>query len=111
MSKETNSRLKNVVSAIDPTRGEKVSLSPDEVRFRSLLIMMEDETISYRNASKIVGGNKRLVNLMTNGVIRAFKPDGGLNRTWRINAADCYRNVKPRLKDVLKNHNASASAV
>lgn len=111
MSTEIHSRLRNVVSAIEPTRGEKIELSPDEVRFQSLLLVMQNETVSYREAVKIVGGKIRLERLMTAGSIRAFKPEGHYTRNWRINAVDCYMNVKPRLKDVLKKRNENKYAV
>lgn len=110
MSKETISRLKNVVALIEPSRGEKIELSPDEVRFQSLLLLMRDRTVSFRDAVIIVGGKMRLEQLMIEGEIRGYKPSGKSNRSWRINAADCYKHVKPRLKDVLKNHNEVKSA-
>lgn len=111
MSNVITSRLKNVVALIEPSRGEKIDLSPDEVRFRSLLILMRDKTVSYRDAMMIVGGKVRLEQLMIDGKIRGFKPAGNSNRCWRINAADCYAHVKPRLKEVLKTYNKVPSAV
>lgn len=71
-------------------------LSPDEVRFQSLLRRMENKTISRNQAIVIVGGEKRLDRLMQEGTIRSNKPAGSSNRQWRINAADCYRCVKPK---------------
>ena len=98
MSKEITERLKSVLNNLEPTQEKRQTLSPDEVRFRSLLIVMENQTMSYREAVKIVGGQVRLQRLMENDKIRYYKPEGSSNTKWRINAADCYRNVRPRLK-------------
>lgn len=72
-------------------------MSPDEIRFRSLLIAMENKTISFRAARIIVGGEARLTRLMESGKIRYEK-----KHNYIINAADCYRNIRPR-KQVLNN--------
>lgn len=109
MIKESKDRLRAVLFNFEARqRGASAedALSPDEDKFKSLLVIMENETMSYRSASKIVGQVK-LDKLMEEGVIRSYKPDGESNRKWRINAADCYRHVRPRLKQVLNNANAS----
>lgn len=75
-------------------------MSPDEVRFKSLLIRMQNESVSARTAIKIVGGKSRLERLMKEGTIRYNKPEGALNRQWEINMADCLRCVKPNINVV-----------
>lgn len=72
-------------------------MSPDEIRFRSLLLVMENKTISFRAAKIIVGGKIRLIRLMERGAIRYEK-----KHNYLINAADCYRNIRPR-KQVKKS--------
>lgn len=71
-------------------------MSPDEIRFRSLVRRMEKRTVSHNFAVLIVGGEKRLERLMSDGSIRCYKPEGSANRQWQINAADCFRFVKPK---------------
>lgn len=100
-------RLNSVTFEFDPPRQKEIVLSPDEVRFKSLLLMMERKSLSYREAVKIVGGDVTLKRFIENGEIRCDKPDGSPNRKWRINAADCYRHIKPRLKE-LKMLNAQS---
>lgn len=70
-------------------------MSPDEIRYKSLLIAMENKTVSFRTATIIVGGEVRLTRLMESGKIRYEK-----KHNYIINAADCYRNIRPR-KQVL----------
>lgn len=85
----------------------RLELSPDEIRYNSLLIAMENQYISMRDAIKIVGGYKRLNLLIETNKIRGIKPEGARNRRWQINASDCYRNVRPRLKLLLKKQKIS----
>lgn len=74
------------------------------VLFQCLLIIYETKTFSMRQAIEIVGGNGRLKELIDNGSIRATK--GERNCSWRINAADCIRNIRPALiKKILKYQN------
>lgn len=99
---QSNSRFNSVYRTFDPRQVAEVVLTPDEVRYKSLLLFYEDKFVSYRSAVKIVGGEIKLKRLMEDGSIRCDKPDGASNRKWRINAADCYRHIKPRLRELKK---------
>lgn len=106
MSVSVSERLSNALKVFDQVKvveDTRKPLSPDEVRFQSLLIAMRNKTVSYRQAVIIVGGDVRLKKLMESGVVRCNKPSGTSNKKWRINAADCYNNVRPRLKEVYAN--------
>lgn len=102
MSVSVTERLSNALKVFDPVTvvEDKRPLSPDEVRFQSLLIAMRKKTVSYRQAVVIVGGEVRLQRLMADGRVRCSKPSGSTNKKWRINAVDCYSNVRPRLKEL-----------
>lgn len=106
MSVAVVERLTSALKCFDPVKAkeERPPLSPDEVRFQSLLLAMRNRTVSYRQAVIIVGGEVRLNRLMAEGTVRCTKPKGSVNKKWRINAADCYRNVRPRLKEVYANN-------
>jgi len=95
-------RLAYALNSLEPVKEEvpKNGLSPDEVRFKSLLIAMRNKTVSFRQAVVIVGGTVRLTRLIEEGRVRCDKLAGSQNRKWRINAADCYNNVRPRIKDI-----------
>lgn len=98
---DSKERLRAVLdnfSSLGKKEPQREALRPDEIRFKSLLITMENYSISFRQAVKIVGGIVRLQTLMEDGKIRGVKPSGSSNNKWRINAADCYRNVKPNKK-------------
>ena len=100
MSNNSLERLNAALQHLESRRAVKKAEpapSPDEIRYRSLLIAMEHKNISFAFATKIVGGKVRLMSLMESGAIRNTKPDGASNRKWLINAADCYRNIRPRI--------------
>lgn len=103
MELESRERLRAVLKTFESRGRDAVKepqLSPDEIRFRSLLIVMEKECLSFRQATKLVGGIRKLNKLLESGKIRGLKPDGSRNKMWKINAADCYKNIKPRLSKV-----------
>lgn len=102
MEAKPHERLSAVLASFaqKPKEEDKPKYSPNEIRFLSLLIAMEKQTVSFRQAQKIVGGLQRLTLLIDSGEIRVDKPEGATNRKWLVNAADCYRNVRPRLKEI-----------
>lgn len=103
MSKEIKNQLQSVINLFAPVKKEDgIPMSPEEVKFKSLLIAFKNKTISYRTAVVIVGGNQRLKKLMESGKVRGEKPDGSSNCTWLINAVDCFMNVRPRM-EIVKN--------
>ena len=64
-------------------------------KYLSLLRRAEKIHVSYKRAVMLVGGEKRLENLMLAEKVRYTKPPGAPNTMWRINLADVFRNVKP----------------
>lgn len=66
-----------------------------EIRFRSLLIRLQGLVISRTVAVKIVGGEKRLDKLISQGKLNVKKNAGASNTMWRFDAAEVARYVKP----------------
>lgn len=64
-------------------------------KFSSLVGRLEKRHCSYKKAVEIVGGEKRLQDLMDNERVRYEKPLGAKNTMWRFNMADIINNVKP----------------
>lgn len=57
-----------------------------------LKIVFNDITLSQREAEKIVGGRRRLFNLVGQGIIRAEKkPPNRQNGRWYCNAYDLMK--------------------
>ena len=72
-------------------------ISENDIKFQCLCNLWETKSLSFRQATEIVGGKERLSRLIDSGLVRAKKNSGGENAAWRINAADCIRNLKPAL--------------
>ncbi len=64
-------------------------------KYQSLLRRTESIHVSYKKAVKLVGGEKRLEQLMLAEKVRYTKPGGSANTMWRFNLSDIIRNVKP----------------
>lgn len=80
-------------------RNRITSVNPEAIHLENILIAMEGETFSKDRAAKIVGGTKRLEELIARGEIVAEKPSNVQNGKWHCNAADVLRhcrNMRPR---------------
>lgn len=82
------------------TTDEKVVLdrfgrSESEIRFKSLLVRLKGVEFSWNMAKRIVGGEKRLNNLLDKGKIHATKKPGAPNTMWRFDACEVISYVKP----------------
>lgn len=70
-----------------------------EARLENILAVMDRETFGQRKAATIVGGLKRLEQLMVEGKIRWDKPTRTKNGKWFCNAADVLKYaIKPYMR-------------
>ena len=88
---------------ITETSDEKVVLdrfgrSESEIRFKSLLVRLKGVEFSWNMAEKIVGGEKRLNDLLNRGKLHATKKPGAPNTMWRFDACEVISYVKPEKK-------------
>ena len=60
----------------------------------TLNIVMNGEVFGRRQSERIVGGAKRLGELIGKGLIRAEKRSSSQNGKWYCNAADVLRNAQ-----------------
>ena len=75
-----------------------------EARLENILAVMDQETFGQRKAATIVGGLKRLEQLMVAGKIRWDKPTRTKNGKWFCNAADVLRYaIKPTMRRRMNN--------
>lgn len=63
-------------------------------RYLTFLRRAEKHTVSWKKASVLVGGEKRLERLMENGSVRFTKPEGKANTMWRFNLSDIVKNAR-----------------
>lgn len=57
--------------------------------------MTDDIYLSKRECERIVGGRKRLEDLIYEGKIRGRKKSGAQNSRWTINLSDVLKYVQP----------------
>ena len=61
----------------------------------TILLVMNGETFGLRTSERIVGGRSRLMQLITDGKIRAEKVNGkAQNGKWQCNAGDVLRYAR-----------------
>ena len=60
----------------------------------TLNIIMNGEVFGRRQSERIVGGAKRLGDLIGKGLVRAEKRSASQNGKWYCNAADVLRNAQ-----------------
>lgn len=70
------------------------SVNPSEILLENILRVMSDETFCKDKAAKIVGGKKRLEDLIAAGEITAEKPCNSQNGKWFCNAAQVLRHCR-----------------
>lgn len=70
------------------------SVNASEILLENILRVMERETFCKDTAAKIVGGVKKLENLIAAGEIEAIKGCNAQNSKWRCNAAQVLRHCR-----------------
>ena len=70
------------------------SVNPSEILLENILLVMSHETFCKDKAAKIVGGGKRLLDLIAAGEITAEKPTNSQNGKWFCNAAQVLRHCR-----------------
>lgn len=63
-------------------------------KYLSFLRRAEKHDVSWKKAAVLVGGEKRLERLMSEGALRFSKPEGAVNTKWRFNLADIVKNAR-----------------
>lgn len=69
-------------------------VNPSEILLENILLVMSTQTFCKDTAAKIVGGNKRLQDLIAAGEITADKPSNSQNGKWYCNAAQVLRHCR-----------------
>lgn len=70
------------------------SVNNPEIELENIFLALEGESFCKDKAAKIVGGVKKLEDLIVNGKIRAEKPTMAQNGKWFCNAADVLKNCR-----------------
>lgn len=70
------------------------SVNPKEILLENILAIMSDEYFSKDLSAKIVGGVKKLEDLIAAGAIEAHKPNNVQNGKWFCNAAQVLRHCR-----------------
>ena len=76
-----------------------VTMNPEAIQLQNILAVMADKTFSKDLSAEIVGGPKKLENLIASGAIEASKPNNVQNGKWFCNAAQVLqhcRNMRKR---------------
>ena len=67
----------------------------EQCLLNTILRVMNGETFGLRTSERIVGGRSRLMQLITDGKIRAEKVNGkAQNGKWQCNAGDVLRYAR-----------------
>jgi hypothetical protein len=74
---------------------DRFGRSESEIRFKSLLGRLAGVEFSWSLSVKLLGGEKRLKELLMKGKIHATKREGAANTMWRFNAVEVVAYVKP----------------
>jgi hypothetical protein len=77
---------------------DELMQNSDGRMLEAILLMTNDKTFSLTEASDIVGGESRLMELIGTGRIRGHKSGERQNARWSINASDVLRYSKIRYK-------------
>lgn len=70
------------------------SVNPKETLLENILAVMSDEYFGKDLSAKIVGGVKKLENLIAAGKIEATKPNNVQNGKWFCNAAQVLQHCR-----------------
>lgn len=69
-------------------------VNPKEILLENILIAMERVTFSKDTSAMIVGGKKKLENLISQGKISALKATCAQNSKWKCNAAQVLAHCR-----------------
>ena len=70
------------------------SVNPKEILLENILAIMSDEYFGKDLSAKIVGGVKKLENLIAAGKIEATKPNNVQNGKWFCNASQVLQHCR-----------------
>lgn len=70
------------------------AVNPKEILLENILIAMESQTFSKDISASIVGGVKKLENLIASGEIYAEKGTNAQNSKWKCNAAHVLKHCR-----------------
>lgn len=70
------------------------SINPAEIQLENIFAIMERFNFSKDIAASIVGGAKRLEDLIASGKIEADKGTNSQNSKWKCNAAQVLRHCR-----------------
>lgn len=70
------------------------SVNPKEILLENILAVMANEYFSKDLSAKIVGGFKKLEDLIAGGKIEAHKPNNVQNGKWFCNAAQVLQHCR-----------------
>jgi hypothetical protein len=75
-------------------RGLIKEVNPEAIQLENIFRVMQHESFCKDKAAKIVGGVKKLEDLIAAGKIAAEKPTKCQNGKWFCNAADVLRHCR-----------------
>lgn len=75
-------------------KGRITSVNVSEIMLENIFLVMERETFCKDTAAKIVGGVKKLEDLIAAGEIHAVKGCNAQNSKWKCNAAQVLRHCR-----------------
>lgn len=70
------------------------ALNPEAVQLENIFAVMSEESFGKDLSAKIVGGVKKLEDLIAAGAIEAHKPNNVQNGKWFCNAAQVLRHCR-----------------
>ena len=70
------------------------ALNPEAAQLENIFAVMSEESFGKDLSAKIVGGVKKLENLIAAGAIEAHKPNNVQNGKWFCNAAQALRHSR-----------------
>lgn len=76
------------------SRGLIKEVNPEAIQLENIFRVMQHESFCKDKAAKIVGGVKKLEDLIASGKIAAEKPTKTQNGKWFCNAADVLRHCR-----------------
>lgn len=75
-------------------RGHIKSLNIAEIQLENIYLAMDRLTFSKDTAAEIVGGRRKLLDLIADGKIHAEKCSMAQNSKWKCNAAQVLRHCR-----------------
>lgn len=70
------------------------ALNPEAIQLQNIFAVMADKSFGKDLSAEIVGGPKKLENLIAAGEIEASKPNNVQNGKWFCNAAQVLRHCR-----------------